>query len=166
MRNVALIFLPLFYAAAATPPEIDSLIAAARAVPGEFSADALIRIAAVDSLDRERRMELLEQAFERAAAAQQPYKRVVALTRLLGSAGFLKKLYAQDLDGLSLRLRAIEGMLPLDSRKARELFARIPALRLPRVTCDDYMVYDAGGYYDVLEKLLPDATNSERVRLL
>ena len=57
---------------AAPPPEVEALIAAARAAAGEFSADPLIRLAAVESIDKERRVELLTQAFEFAAAAQQP----------------------------------------------------------------------------------------------
>src|SRR5437879_13390555 len=113
MKTLAVIVVPFFCAAAAAPPDVDALITAARGAPGEFAADSLIRIAVLDSLDRDRRIELLEQSFERASGAQQPYKRISALTRLPGAAGFMKTLYAQDLDGLSLRLRAIEGMLSL-----------------------------------------------------
>src|SRR5690242_20662688 len=121
MKILGIIGVPLLCAAAAAPADIDALIAAARVAPAEFAADALIRIAAIDSLDRTRRVELLEQSFERASGAQQRYKRTVSFSRLFGAASLQKKVYAQDLDGLSLKLRAIEGMLPLDARKSLEM---------------------------------------------
>jgi len=62
-------------AAADAPAAIDALLDAARAAPAEFAADAMIRIAALDQLEKARRIELLEQAFQRASGAQQPYKR-------------------------------------------------------------------------------------------
>lgn len=162
---VVLLSLPL-YARAATPAEIDALIAAARTAPGEFSADAMIRIGSIEDAGKERRIELLEQAFERASAAGQPYKKIAAITRLPGPVGTISKEYAQEIDGLSLRLRAVEAMLPLDAKKARALFAKIPPTKLTKATCTDFLVYDLGRYYDVLEKIARDAEGAERAALL
>jgi hypothetical protein len=93
---------------------------------------------------------LLEQAFQRASEAQQPYPRHAAPLKLDGSSGYWNRLYKQDLDALSLKLRAIEAMLALDGRKAGEWFTKIPPLELPRLTCEEFMVYDVARFYDVL----------------
>jgi hypothetical protein len=162
MKTSALLLAPFLCAAAAFPAEIDrpdanALIVAAREVPAEFAADAMIRIAATDKLEKPRRIELLEEAFKRAAGAGQPYQRHAVALRLDGSAAYWNRVYKQDLDALSLRLRAVETMLPLDSRKARELFEQIPVVRFPALKCEDSLVYDAGRFYDVLGMLTRQA---------
>ena len=91
MKTLPWILLPLAYCAAAITPEIDGLIVSARALPAEFASDALIRIAALDALEKVRKIELLEQAFQRASGAQQPYKRRAAIARFGGAAGFLNR---------------------------------------------------------------------------
>ncbi|HEV3199993.1 MAG TPA: hypothetical protein VGZ73_18945 [Bryobacteraceae bacterium] len=146
----ALLLLLAMSAPAAAPGDLDALIAAARSAPAEFSSDALIRIAALDQIERDRRIELLEQAFQHASGAQQPYKRHATPLRTDGSVGYWNRVYSQDLDGLSLRLRAVESMLPLDKVKARELFLQIPPPNTPRLTCEDSQVYDVGRFYEVL----------------
>ncbi|HTS25292.1 MAG TPA: hypothetical protein VMH81_05425 [Bryobacteraceae bacterium] len=157
---------------AATAADLDALIAAARSVPAEFSADALIRIAALGQLDKDRRIELLEQAFQKASGAQQPFKRHAAPLRTDGSAGYWNRVYSQDLDRLSLRLRAVEAMLPLDKGKARELFLQIPSPDTPRLTCEEFQVYDVSRFYDLLGVLVQqaysdsEAESGERFRLL
>ena len=67
-----------------------------------------------------------------------------------GSVGCWNRVYSQDLDRLSLRLRAVEAMLPLDKGKARELFLQIPAPATPPLTCEEFQVYDVSRFYDVL----------------
>ncbi|SPF42506.1 conserved exported hypothetical protein [Candidatus Sulfopaludibacter sp. SbA4] len=150
MKTFALILVPLLGVAAAAPADIDALIDAARAAPGEFAADAMIRIAGTDTIEKARKIELLEQAFQRASGAQQPFRRHAVPLRLDGSSTYWNRVYNQDLDALSLRLRAIEAMLPLDGRKAADLFAQIPPLRFPQLKCEDFLVYDPGRFYDVL----------------
>jgi hypothetical protein len=137
---------------AATPPlaAIDSAIDLAHGAPGEFAADALLRIAALDQLAPARRIRLVEEAFGRAAEVQQPFKRRSAMVNLSANAGFLEHAFGQDIDALSLRARAVQAMLPLDAGKARQLFSDIPPLDLPLVSCDDFLVFDVDGYYDAL----------------
>ena len=153
MKTFALILLPLICSARPPSDEIDALIDSARGAPGEFAADAMIRIAGTDKIARARKIELLEQAFQRASDAQEPYPRHALGLRQDGSAPYWNRLYKQELDALSLRLRAVETMLPLDGRKAREMFEQIPRLDFPRVKCQEFMVYDAGRFYDVLGSL-------------
>src|SRR5689334_10210479 len=122
MKLLAVLVAPLVCAAAGLPSPIESAIDMARGAPGEFAADGLIRIAALEQVDKSQKAALLEQAFQRAGEAQEPYKRRASITKVAGSAGFYNRAYDQDLDALSLRLRAVEALLPLDGRKARELF--------------------------------------------
>ncbi|MGA2150447.1 MAG: hypothetical protein ABSH49_36470, partial [Bryobacteraceae bacterium] len=128
-----------FVAPAAGPaPDIASILDQARKAPGEFAADSLIRLASLDSLDKPKRIALLEEAFGRAGEAKQALKRRVAITRVAGPARFLARAYNQDLDALSLRLRVIEALLPLDARKARELALKIPPPQVPKTACGEF----------------------------
>lgn len=153
MKTLAAILVPLVCAAASAPP-VDGLIESARAAPAEFAADALIRLAALDQVEKARKIELLQQAFDRAAGAQEPYKRRAAITRFGGPSGFLNRVYGQELDAMSLRLRAVSAMLPIDRAKAAALFLRIPPVRLPAVACTEYMVPDLSRFYEVLSSLI------------
>jgi len=114
MKTVALLFLPLLRAAVAAPADLDALIDSARAAPGEFAADAMIRIAGTDKIEKPRKIELLEQAFQRASGAQQPYPRHAAPLRLDGSSSYWNRVYKQDLDALTL------APLPADDLRAIE----------------------------------------------
>jgi hypothetical protein len=171
MKFLLFFLLPLA-SVAAIPNEFASVIDMARHVSGEFGADALIRIAATGKLDKATRIQLLEEAFQRAAEAQQPLKRRVALLKAASASGFFQRAYQQNLDGLSLRLRAVEAMLALDPPKARGLFLEIPPLQLPKVTCAGYLVYDVSLYYDVLGHVArrsftpKEVAEGEPVRLL
>src|SRR5271157_1099003 len=153
MKPFALLLAPAFCWAATTPPPIDGVTAMARAASGEFAAEALIRIAGTGSLDKPRRIALLEEAFGRAGEAQLPYRRRAAITQIPGPAGIFNRVYSQGLDAMSLRLKAVNAMIPLDAPKAREMFRRIPAIKLPRLTFEEYLVYDVHGFYDTLLRL-------------
>jgi hypothetical protein len=140
-------------AAPADSPEKAAIQAAldmAHGAPGEFAADALLRIAALDALDSPQRVMLIEEAFRRADEAQQPYKRRNAMPNIPSNVQFQQRAFAQDLDALSLRTRAVEEMLPLDAAKARRLFLDLPPLDLPPVSCEDAMVFDVSSYYQAL----------------
>jgi hypothetical protein len=151
-------------AAADAPAGIDALLDAARAAPAEFAADAMIRIAALDQLDKARRIELLEQAFRRASGAQQPYKRHATFLQPNSPSGFLNRAYGQELDAMSLRLRAIEALLPLDAKKARDLFLEMPPPKTPRLTCDGFLIYDVGRFYDTLGSVARQAYTAQEVQ--
>lgn len=146
MRILALLLLPLVCRAG----EIEPLIDLSRAVPAEFAADSLIRIANLEQTAKARKIELLQEAFERAAAAQHPYKMQSAIAGNGAAAAFLNRAYRQDLDALTLRLRAVETLLFLDPQRARELFLQIPPLELPPLTCAQNQAYDVALFYRVL----------------
>ncbi len=136
----------------------------ARSAPGAFSADALIRIAGLASLDKDLLIQLLQEAFERAAQAEQPYKKHAAMFHVSSNAGFLEHAYDQQLDALSLRTRAVAAMLPLDSHKARELFVQIPRLELEPVGCGSMLVYDVESLYAVLPQVARQGFDADQVR--
>lgn len=149
MRPITLLLLPLLCWGASNSG-LDSAVDRARSLPGEFAADGLIRLAGVPDLPAAKRIELLKEAFQRAAEAQEPMRRYAAITRITGPAGYMNRAYAQEMDRMSLRMRAIEVMLPLDAPKARQMFLDIPALAIPRLSCTDFLVYDVSRYYTVL----------------
>ena len=164
MKTLALILLPMLSAAADAPAGIDALLDAARAAPAEFAADATIRIAALDQLEKARRIELLEQAFRMASGAQQPYKRRATFLRAGSSSAFLNRAYGQDLDAMSLRLRAIDALLPLDAQKARDLFLQTPPPKTPRLKCGDFLIYDVGRFYDTLGSIARQSFTAQEVQ--
>jgi hypothetical protein len=163
MRNLAVLFVPVLCFAAGIPASVESAIDMARAAPGEFAADGLIRIAALQAVDPARKVTLLEEAFRRAAEAQEPYKRHAGINSVTGSAGFLNRAYDQELDALTLRLRAVEAMLPLNKTKARDLFQQIPPLDLPKLQCADFLVYDVSRYYEVLGRIASETFSAKEI---
>jgi hypothetical protein len=139
---------------AASTPSVEGLIESARTAPAEFAADALVRLAALDQVDKARRIEWLQQAFDRASGAQESFKRRAAIIRFGGPAGFLNRVYSQDLDAMSLRLRAVAAMQAVDGQRAASLFLRIPLAHVPAVSCSQYMVPDVSLFYQVLGGLI------------
>jgi hypothetical protein len=144
-------------------PSIELVIDLARGAPPDLASDALIRLANLDRLEKKRRIELLNQAFDLAEGAAQAYKRRGASVHAAGPAGFLERAYAQDLDALSLRLRAVEQLLPLDPRAAREHFEEIPPLQLPPLSCEDFLVFDISRFYEVLGKVAAQSFTASEV---
>jgi hypothetical protein len=152
MKILAIFFLaPALAAATISPAELESLVATARTLPAEFSADALIRLSGIEALERTRRIDLLDEAFHKAAQAEQRFKLRSAITGLPAPVAFQTKANQQDLAGLDLQARAVAAMLPLDAAKARRLFQAIAAVQLSPRKCDDYMVVDLNGFYHSME---------------
>jgi len=149
----AAVFLLPVLCFAASNPSLDGLIDRAHGLPGEFAADALIRLASLKDVPAARRIQLLQDAFHRAGEAQEPLKRRAGVARLAGAAAYMNRAYAQDLDGMSLRMRAIEAVMPLDPAKARALFQDVPTLHVPAVPCTEFLTYDVSRYYAVLGRL-------------
>jgi hypothetical protein len=164
MKSLLPLFLPWFCAFAAGP-SIDTLIDSARALQPEFAADGLIRIAQTKAIEKTRAIDLLDTAFQKAAGAQQPWPRHSVLLRADGQAGYWKRVYAQELDGLSLRLRVVRAMLPLDDAKAVDLFRQIPPPKPRRLSCKEYLVPDVSRLYDVLGEVARHAAEDSRADL-
>ena len=155
--------MPVVCWAATTSVSVDQLIGMARPVSGEFAAEALIRIAGIEKIEKPRRIALLEEAFGRAGEAQLPYKRRASITRIAGPANVLNRVYMQGLDAMSLRLKAVNAMIPLDAAKAREMFRRIPPIHLPRLSCEESLVYDVDGFYETLSRIASQTLTPDEI---
>jgi hypothetical protein len=161
---IVLLAAPILWGESLPSLAIERAVDLARGVPPDLASDALIRLANLDRLEKKRRIELLNQAFDLASGAAQAYKRRGASVHAAGPAGFLERAYAQDLDALSLRLRAIEGLLPLDPRAARGRFEEMPPLQLPPLSCEDFLIYDVSRFYEVLGKVAAESFTAKEAR--
>lgn len=142
-------------------PALADLAEQARSLPAEFAAEALLRLSgSSESTEAARKREWIEEAFRLASSAQQPFAR----RYWLGSrAGTFDKAYAQGMDTCTLQCRAVQAMLAVDRKKAREMFAEIPAPRLPRLTCDDPLVYDVSIFYATLTKVAAETFDPKEI---
>ncbi len=141
------------------PGAYQSLVDLARAAPPEFTSDALLRIVEQGKfLDKDARVDLIDEAFRSASAA----KFQVRMDGLPGTttdtaSGSLSRAYALKLDALSLESRAVRDMLPLDPLKARKMFTEIARPMLPALTCDDALFYDLSDYYQALSAVVNES---------
>jgi len=149
--------------------DMEALVNDASAVPAEFAADLFIRIAGSPNLDdRARKRELLENAFMRAYGAQEAYKRATPVAPFDSQAGAAARAYATGLDALTLQLRAVAGLVPINPARARELFEWITFYQPPS-SCDSLLVPVADEYYATLATIARrtfDATAEGRASAL
>lgn len=144
--------------------EIESFIASAQSAPAEFSADLLIQLAQSGEIkDAKRKQELLVEAFYASAKAKQAVK----LVALPGSAvdsrsGYKASASSFGLEALSLQCRAINALLPLDKRKARELFSEIK-LKLEPLSCEDALAYDVNSFFTTMQALAQSAFSADEM---
>lgn len=133
------------------PPEILELIGRAHAVPPEFGADALIRIALSSKVnDPEWKRELLEEAFYLAGSATEPVRRSAVVTLHNGNSrsGYRAQGYDYNLDGLSLQARAVRSLLAVDRKRALKLLGDVRLPELPTLTCKDVFIYQVNDFYE------------------
>jgi hypothetical protein len=113
---------------------------------------------------KDRKRELLEEAFRVAAGAQQTVRLVSPPGSSVDTrAGYRARAHARKLDALSLQTRAVRAMMALDGQRARRLFAEIHGLQLPPLGCEDALVYEVSDYYDALGGLARTAFSEEEV---
>src|ERR1700674_5326093 len=101
-------------------PQMEALLADARAVPPEISADALIRLAGSSRISDARKLELLGEAFMRAYRARDDYRlsSLPAIPRA-SRQGAERQAYATGLSRVSLQVRAAQLMAFVDPRRGR-----------------------------------------------
>jgi hypothetical protein len=134
-------------------PAIESLIEDAAALPPEFNADVLIRIAGntrVADLDWKR--ELLEDAFVRAYGAPVAYRRTSVSVPPDSRQGALTRAYDTQIARVPLQVRAAQLMAFIAPLRARELFEWID-LDLAPAACGDVLVPAVDEYYGALSAL-------------
>jgi len=150
---VAVLLAALSVAAAGRDPVMAALVVDARAVPPEFSADVLLRLAGSSRVtDREWQRELIEEAYLRAYAAWDAYR--VTASSLSPNSRQGAQVVASDtaLTRVSLQVRAAQAMVPVDRVRAREMFEWID-LDLIAGVCDSPLVPAVDEYYATLAVL-------------
>jgi hypothetical protein len=141
---------------------IDTLIADARAVPAEFSADTLIRLAGFPQISTATKIELLDEAFLRAHRARDEY-RLSARPELPDDSrqGALRQAYATGLNRVSLQSRAVQQLAFIDPPRGRELFEWID-LNVSAASCDGPLVPAVDDYYTALGYVARTTFGSDR----
>ena len=118
------------------PLETLALVDRARALPPEFSADILLRLAGSKLIGETRwKRESIEEAFLAGAHAPLPYQQTA--NGLSTDSRANQAVWHNDLEALTLETRAVEAMLPIDPQRALALFQDIVAPEVPRLTCQD-----------------------------
>jgi hypothetical protein len=155
--------------------QLHEVVDASNALPPPLAADAMIRIAAkVAAQCPALAKDLLQRAFDQAEAVEPPtaYKIGATMGReniVIGSGtdafrgtgystdsrvAFTERTYALAMDSLSLRSRAVLGMVPVDGNKAIQLFQQIAPPRPPVANCSSGFAPDVEIYYEALGKIL------------
>ena len=132
---------------------IESLIRDAAALPPEFNADVLIRIAGSTRVaDLAWKREMLEEAFFRAYAAPVAYRRTSVRVPPDSLQGALTQAYDTQIARVPLQVRAAQLMAFVAPLRARELFEWID-LNLAPAVCSDVLVPAVDEYYGALSTL-------------
>ncbi|HET8547068.1 MAG TPA: hypothetical protein VFL57_03650, partial [Bryobacteraceae bacterium] len=126
-------------------------------------ADILIRIAESPTVSHAGwKLELLETAFQIATAARHPLKRVTAVR--VADPEAVWRVFDRKLDTLSLQVRIVRAILPLDAGRAVETFDRITLPRIPPLPCGEALGYSVHDYYAAAAELF--ARDPERILAL
>src|SRR6266550_2949065 len=148
-------------------PIIEVFAADAAALPPEFAADVMIRLAGSARVaDPAWRRELLDEAFMRAYGAQEQYRRSSAQPIPPDSrqgAQFLA--LATALTRVSLQVRVSQRMAFADPARARELFEWIE-LNLSPGVCEDPLVPAVDEYYSALSLVARTAFGADRAEAM
>lgn len=133
------------------------------ALPPELAADALIRIASSARVTNSAfKRELLRDAFFKAYAAREPYRRSTSQTISPETRQGVDLLASSmSLNRVSLQVRAAQLMAYVDQRSARELFEWID-LNPSEGICEDPLVAAVDEYYTALSLLARTTFGSNR----
>src|SRR5215469_751524 len=146
--------------AAKQAPQTVALIEQARALPPEFSADSLLRLANSSLIVGDKwKLQLIEEAFWAGEHAFLPYKQWADRMDSLPT----RAVRANRLEALTLQTRAVQAMLPLNPQKALQMFAQIHSPVLPELRCSDGLTPDVSDYYQAVGAVFTQAfTPSQR----
>jgi hypothetical protein len=142
------------------------LVSDARGLPPEFAADALIRLSGSSQVTTSMRRELLNEAFMRAYAAYDDYRRsTTAILRPESRQSALRLAYDTGLTRLTLQARATQLMTFTDPQRARELFDWIELNLAPGV-CEDPLVPAVDEYYSALSLIARTTPATSRAEMM
>jgi hypothetical protein len=130
---------------------IDNLIVLGESAPPEVAADLFLTLASSSLIpDRERKIQLIEQAFRRAVQAREPVPRRSWSRMVDTRSGFKQEAYDLKLDKLSLESDAVTKMIRLDRVRARTMFESIEVPAIKPLTCADSLGFDFDFYYQTM----------------
>jgi len=137
-----------------TPHDIvRGIIDDAHATPVEIFADIVLRRSLLAYLTKEEQIQALADAFYRAdeahAAVPMRYFGVIAQTTTQRERD-RSAAFSSQFDALSIRSQAVKQLIPLDAKKARELFEAMPPLNEPKGDCSQSYIPDASIYFETL----------------
>ncbi|HSE16179.1 MAG TPA: hypothetical protein VLB46_03955 [Pyrinomonadaceae bacterium] len=143
---------------------IDAFIANASAAMPEVAVDLLIKIAESNLIsDRQKRIDLLEEAFRRSGEVQEMTRRKIWTGPVDSRSGFLSAAFDQQLDALSLRCRVVRAMLSLDPERARKLFLEVPTIKVKELSCSQNLAYDMTDFYKTLSMVAAKSFSAAEV---
>lgn len=141
---------------------IDNLIILGGSAPPEVAADLLLAVASSSLItDKERKIQLIEQAFRSAAQAREPVRRRSWGRMVDTRAGFKQAAYDLKLDKLSLESNAVVKMIRLDQVRARTMFESIEVPAIKPLTCADSLGYDFDFYYQTMLSVAEECFNAD-----
>jgi hypothetical protein len=141
------------------PPQTMTWVNEARSLPSEFNSDVLLRLAASPVVeDRAWKTALIEEAFRAASRASIPYPRAgEGNTDARASRAF----WANGLEALTLRSRAVRAMLEIDPPRARRMFEELPMPEVPSMSCQDPGAPNLSDYYETAGKIFEVSFSAE-----
>jgi hypothetical protein len=145
---------------AATPQPVTAVMAEARGAPVEIFADVVFRLIDAHRVAPKDRAALLDEVFQRAGEAREPMAvRMAALFPPLPIRDRMNIAIRHadpGLDALSIRCRAVKALLATDRKRARDRFAEIAPLDVPKPDCRSVTAAEPAVYYDTLAALYRD----------
>ena len=140
--------------------EVLSIVDQARALPPEFHADTLLRLANSPLIAQASwKQELIEEAYWSGSHAFLPY-----LQHAGGRSDSVAEnaVRANGLEALTLQTKAVQEMLLLNEEKAVRLFDQMPPLTLPKLNCTTVSTPDVTAYYQTAVSLFEGAFTAKQ----
>lgn len=148
-----------------TKRRLDNLIVISHSASAEVRADLLLTIASSNLvLDKKRRIELLNEAFQAALRVEEPVRKRSWATLVDTRAGYGQRAFDLQLDRLSIQSRAISAAIPLDPRLAREMFQSIAIAKVEPLDCKDSLVPDFTAYYVMVVAIAENCFTADEIR--
>lgn len=146
----------LFCLLLAAPPEDprQSIMDRAAAAPPEVAADLYIKLAESGyPLDKKKRLDMLEDAWRMAGLAKMEMPPQMAVNAMNTDTDAGRILDSPRLDKLTLRVRTIRAMLPLNRKTAMDRLEEMPLPAPPRAPCESALTGAPDPYFDLLRDL-------------
>jgi len=141
---------------------IDNLIILGQSAPAEVRSDLLLTLVSSNLITtRERKIELIEQAFRSAAEAREPVRQRSWSLQVDTRSGFKQRAFEYELDKLSIQSKAVGKMIPLDRLRARMMFEDISLPAIKPLTCEDTLGYELESYYVTMLLVAEQCFNSD-----